>query len=296
MHPKQGKAAHRPPVNFGVIDYLEATKGVTQTKKTQAQQDKQTELEHTIEKAYLSYDIEKITNRLLDHFNTVDGRPTATPPSVKEALILAKDLVTDGINVCFYGFGSKGDTVHEFIHKQFGQTHLVLTMNGNDPNLSFESAIGKMITAVQSHYFPDEKLPALSRRSDAVSLCRDLSNLITDVRILTIIVLKSYDVPSLMTKKSIEALAELSQNERITLVATVDKCDTVGAFSMKDSTRINFVFLELNTLCLYIDEIAHMKSRNVAKMGQSIDTIRGILESFGSDQRFVQKKACFVHF
>jgi hypothetical protein len=293
-----GKKALQNPASFGVIDYQTAYLEGERTSKSHGMtKDEAAELEMKIEKAYLNMDVEKVAAEIDKKFKQLRDRGSQPAPDHRETLaFVAKFLdAKPRSNVCFYGMGDKKALVSSFLSKHFENSHVVMTVDGNDPNLTMEVALGKLVHGFATHYFADKDLTATPRKADVLTLAKRLSDLVAEIGHRVILFFNGLDSLTMLTKSSSGALALLSGNELINLVATFDRCDGPLRFGIQHFHKICFVFLELDTFQFFPLGNTTLKSKNVVKAGQSTDTVLGVLESFGPDQQLPHQKPCPVY-
>ena len=244
-------------------------------------------LEDKINKSYFSLKVQKSIANIYASFNF----PKTTKKDLTEnsSFILAHTCISEKQNVCFFGFGSKITSVKDFVHSNFADKHIIISVNGSDSKNTLENVIIKMIYKLQTTFPEPEKIQIQINQKNE----KKLKTLDTFLGILdklkqrVLFFMTNIDGPNFFKKEILTELSIIANHPLVTFIATIDDLNFPLLLTTKNTSQFNFMFLPLHTFEFYEKEIAYLESRNVGKLGQSIETIFGILESFTPDQRLI---------
>ncbi|KAL6914009.1 hypothetical protein FSST1_011769 [Fusarium sambucinum] len=177
--------------------------------------------------------------------------------------------LSQGFNICLYGYGSKRRLLHKFaghLHSrsQKEKGDKIVMINGYAPNTTMREILSTIGSAVD----PAHRIPLTQ---PAVMVPAILSHLNTNSSTITLVV-NSIDAAPLRKPGSQTALAQLAAHPRVRLVCSADTPDFALLWDIGVRSAFNMGFHDCTTFAPYtaeldvVDEVHELLGRNAHRV------------------------------
>ncbi|KAH6966378.1 origin recognition complex subunit 2-domain-containing protein [Fusarium venenatum] len=177
--------------------------------------------------------------------------------------------LSQGFNLCLYGYGSKRRLLHKFaghLHSrsQKDKGDKIVMINGYAPNTTMREILSTIGSAVD----PAHRIPLTQ---PAVMVPAILSHLNTNSSTITLVV-NSIDAAPLRKPGSQTALAQLAAHPRVRLVCSADTPDFALLWDIGVRSAFNMGFHDCTTFAPYtaeldvVDEVHELLGRNAHRV------------------------------
>lgn len=250
----------------------------------------------------------KKTALLESYYQSVDKE--SSEDILEEALIWLKQ----DQNLCFYGFGNKEPLVDEFVHKHFGDDHLIITIRGYQRDLTHRSLLMQILQVFETDQiellkFNNKNTPfqpyevvqkciynmKTSKKADIEKLVGYLASLLNVVKTPIIFVVHNLDNPNLRYENFLDFFSKLAIMEphiftntkaRINFVATVDSIKAYYYLNTKIVDNFSFMYFELASNKIYDKQFDYMSVVDILQTGRKyIQNVKSVIDSLTENQQ-----------
>jgi origin recognition complex subunit 2 len=180
--------------------------------------------------------------------------------------------MTEGFNICLYGWGSKRQLVNKFaewLYPKHSPPPKIVVINGYTPRLNVRTVLNTLSIAVMSDNAPTRLIGQPSEILDSL-----LSHLAAHPPPSPIIIMiNSIDATSLRRPATQSLLARLAANPSISVVATADTTSFPVMWNTTLRNQFNFVFHDCTTYAPYdaelnvVDDVHELLGRKGRRIG-----------------------------
>ncbi|KAM5471931.1 Origin recognition complex subunit 2 [Microsporum audouinii] len=180
--------------------------------------------------------------------------------------------MTEGFNVCIYGYGSKRKLVQRYadwLYEHNDQPPLIVIVNGYTPNITIRSILATVATAILG---PDDTSKLGVQPNDVLESIRSVLQKNPPPRPIMVLI-NSIDAPPLRRAQQQSQLARLASIPHINMLATADTPNFLVLWDITLRDQFNFVFHDCTTFSSYnielnvVDEVHSLLGRRVRRIG-----------------------------
>jgi origin recognition complex subunit 2 len=180
--------------------------------------------------------------------------------------------LTEGFNICLYGWGSKRQLVNQFaewLYPKHNPPPKIVVVNGYTPKLNIRTVLNTLCIAVMSDNAPTRLIGQPNEILDSL-----LSHLtIHPPASPVVVMINSIDGPSLRRPATQSLLARLAANPSISVVATADTPSFPVMWNTTLRNQFNFAFHDCTTYAPYdaelnvVDDVHELLGRKGRRIG-----------------------------
>ncbi|EGD93120.1 origin recognition complex subunit 2 [Trichophyton tonsurans CBS 112818] len=180
--------------------------------------------------------------------------------------------MTEGFNVCIYGYGSKRKLVQRYadwLYEHYNQPPAIVVVNGYTPDITIRSILATVATAILG---PDDTSKLGIQPNDVLESIRAALLKHPPPQPITVLI-NSIDAPPLRRAQQQSHLARLADIPHINILATADTPNFLVLWDITLRDKFNFVFHDCTTFASYdvelnvVDEVHSLLGRKVRRVG-----------------------------
>lgn len=208
-----------------------------------------------------------------------------TEKNIIATLSLAKRILKNGRNVCFYGYGSKDEEMRSMVDR-LRRKFTVIFVNAFYSDVLPRTMLLKILDAVLQTC-PQALRRENQPRDDMDQLAAQIvaaSAHVPDQKFLLVIC--GLDGPNFLRKSTLEVLTRLVEMKTFKILASLDSASLPLFLTRSTSDGLNFVYLPLSTFRAYRSELLYIDSSIPASNDRKdLKTIRKLLAALTSNQK-----------
>ncbi|DAA77291.1 TPA_exp: Uncharacterized protein A8136_6551 [Trichophyton benhamiae CBS 112371] len=180
--------------------------------------------------------------------------------------------MTEGFNVCIYGYGSKRKLVQRYadwLYEHYNQPPAIVVVNGYTPDITIRSILATVATAILG---PDDTSKLGVQPNDVLESIRAVLLKNPPPQPITVLI-NSIDAPPLRRAQQQSQLARLAEIPYINILATADTPNFLVLWDITLRDKFNFVFHDCTTFASYdvelnvVDEVHSLLGRKIRRVG-----------------------------
>ncbi|OJD26250.1 hypothetical protein ACJ73_02369 [Blastomyces percursus] len=197
--------------------------------------------------------------------------------------------LSEGFNICLYGYGSKRRLVNRFagwLSQQRSDPPTIVMVNGYVSNTTIRSILSTIINAILG---PDTPSKLGTQPSEVLELLQSILNTNPPLRPIMVLI-NSIDASLLRRPSHHALLARLASIPLINILATADTPNFPLLWDVNHRDQFNFVFHDCTTFAPYdvelniVDEVNNLLGRQVRRIGGK-DGVNFVLKSLPENTR-----------
>ncbi|EFR01334.1 hypothetical protein MGYG_04341 [Nannizzia gypsea CBS 118893] len=180
--------------------------------------------------------------------------------------------MTEGFNVCIYGYGSKRKLVQRYadwLYEHYSHAPAIVIVNGYTPDITIRSILATVATAILG---PDDTSKLGVQPNDVLESIRAALLKHPPPQPITVLI-NSIDAPPLRRAQQQSHLARLADIPHINVLATADTPNFLVLWDITLRDKFNFVFHDCTTFASYnvelnvVDDVHSLIGRKVRRVG-----------------------------
>ncbi|PGG98417.1 origin recognition complex subunit 2 [Blastomyces parvus] len=197
--------------------------------------------------------------------------------------------LSEGFNMCLYGYGSKRRLVNRFaewLSQQHSDPPTIVIVNGYVSSTTIRSILSTIINAILG---PDTPSKLGTQPSEVLELLQSILNTNPPQRSIMVFI-NSIDASPLRRPSHQALLARLASIPLINILATADTPNFPLLWDVSHRDQFNFVFHDCTTFAPYdaelnvVDEVNNLLGRQVRRIGGK-DGVNFVLKSLPENTR-----------
>ncbi|KLJ08178.1 origin recognition complex subunit 2 [Blastomyces silverae] len=197
--------------------------------------------------------------------------------------------LSEGFNICLYGYGSKRRLVNRFaewLSQQHSDPQTIIIVNGYVSSTTIRSILSTIINAILG---PDTPSKLGTQPSEVLELLQSILNTNPPQRSIMVFI-NSMDASPLRRPSHQALLARLASIPLINILATADTPNFPLLWDVSHRDQFNFVFHDCTTFAPYdvelnvVDEVNNLLGRQVRRIGGK-DGVNFVLKSLPENTR-----------